>query len=246
MKARTRKTRWLLVALLFGFLAAVGLTLARHHGAPTVAMTHGAATSHAATPQPHSPLLASIGGKHTFAVPTGSPDDGLAADTDSNRHQPPLTGHSGAPANTSTTVATGWSNDAAGPAGGSGYAAHSPGHHPPASVPQDGAGGYAYDSYTPLDCELPAGCGASVVGSTLSRQPSGTSGGMPGAHNSGSPSDNTNPGNTVDSGNTGDPPGGNHPVASAPELDPATLGGAVTLLLGSLAVARSRRSRAAR
>ena len=76
MKARTRKSRWLLIALLFGFLAAVGLTLARHHGAPTVAMAHGVTTPHAVTPQPPLPLSASIGGEHTFAAPAGGrPDD---------------------------------------------------------------------------------------------------------------------------------------------------------------------------
>ena len=50
-------------------------------------------------------------------------------------------------------------------------------------------------------------------------------------------------------GQGSDPPSpGSDPatVASAPELDPATLGAAVTLLLGSLAVLRSRRARAAR
>jgi hypothetical protein len=205
-------------------------------------------------PQPHAALLASIGGKHALGAPTGAhADDGLTVETHSNSQGPRLTRHSGAPANTSTTVATGWSHDAAGPAGSSGNPMQPPSNRPAASAPnnppQDGEDGFAYDSYSPLDCELPAGCGApSGGGSTLSRQPSGTSGGMPGVHNSGSPSDNTNPqsGNTGDTGNTSDPPSPNLRVASAPELDPATLGGAVTLLFGSLAVLRSRRNRITR
>jgi len=252
MKARTRKTRWLLIALLFGLLATAGLTFTRHHGAATLAKASGATTPHAVLPQPHAAPLVSIGGKHALGAPAGARfDDGLAVDTDSNSQGRGLTGHFGAPVNTSSTVAAGWSHDAAGPAGGSSIATQPPSRRPaasgPGNPPQDGADGFAYDSYAPLDCELPAGCGV-PSGSAFSRQPSGTSGGMPGVHNSGSPSDNTNPqtGNTVDTGNTGGPPSGYLRVASAPELDPATLGGAVTLLLGSLAVLRSRRNRITR
>ncbi|HVS76538.1 MAG TPA: hypothetical protein VHE11_06355 [Steroidobacteraceae bacterium] len=123
-----------------------------------------------------------------------------------------------------------------------------------ASPPRQGAGDFAYDGYAPLDCELPAGCGASGAEVNMIRTPSGTSGETPSAHNTGSSqqtggsgtqsnpdptSDNTPPGNGSD-----DPPQhSDPPVASAPELDPATLAGAATLLLGALAIVSGRRRR---
>jgi hypothetical protein len=67
----------------------------------------------------------------------------------------------------------------------------------------------------------------------------------------GTPQGNDGTPQSNDTGQVADPPGqksdvliSKPPVASAPELDPATLAAAVTLLLGSLAVLRGRRARA--
>lgn len=249
MKAKTKKTRWLLIALLVGFLAAAGLALSGHHGAPTVAKAKGATPpTHAVLAQPHANLVAAIGAKHAFWAPAGArPGDGPTEDTYSNSQAPLLTGHSGAPTNTPTAIAGGWSHVAAGSAAASNNGTQPPSNHPSATghAPKDGAGEFAYNGYAPLDCELPAGCGGARGISTLAYQPSSTSGGMPGVHNSGTTTDNPNSGtpgqNTV-------PPSDplRSPVASAPELDSATLAGALTLLLGSLAVLLSRRVRATR
>lgn len=244
MKARTRKTRWLLIALLFGLLAAAGLTFTRHHARTFVAANVPPAPR-VVLPQPHAVLLASIGGKHTLWTPAGAlPDDGATAQAYSNNQQPPQT-HSGAPSNTSTATSAARSSAAAVSAGTSSTAAQ-PSNQPATAagnLPQPGAGEYAYNGYVPLDCELPAGCGAAQSTAIVSRQPSGTSGGTPGAHDSGSvPGDGSGNNDPPNNNQNSDPPSKTDPpVAAAPELDPATLAGAVTLLLGSLAVLRSRR-----
>ena len=188
MKAKTKKTRWLLIALLFGFLAAAGLTFEHLHGAGTIVKANGAApTTHPVSHQPHGALLASIGGKQPLWVPSGArPDDDLVVRAYSNTQGLRVTGHSGTPSNTSTAVATGWSNDSSDPAAGTQPQSNRPTTPATSHVPQSTAGDFADNSYVPLDCELPAGCGANAGGGAVSRQPSGTSGGMPGVHNSGS------------------------------------------------------------
>lgn len=272
MKAATKKTRWLLIALLFGVLAAAGFTLAHHHGSRTVAKANDAAVPrHTLRPQTHAALLAAIGGKHSFRGPAGVRPELL--DTNySNTTQPRVTGHPNAPWNTATSNGTAGSYPAAHAVG----TTPAPSNRPATSgsqLPQDLADGVAYN-YSPLDCELPAGCGAAGA-SSLTRQPSGTSGGGLFVHNStnnGSTPDTTNdtgttgitgnthntgitgsPGNTGNAGNTSktsdpaDPSNpGSNPVAAAPELDPGTLAAAVTLLFGGLAMLRSRRIRATR
>ncbi len=251
MKARNNKTRWLLIALLFGFLAAVGLTLVHHHGYRNVAEAIQAPVpAPAALQQPGAPIVAAAGEKQTLRVPAaiGAADD--SADiADSNSQQPPTGGHSAATANTSTGNAGVDSDGASGET-------PPPSNHsatPAAAQPQSLANGYAYNGAALLDCELPAGCGANGgTAVTVIRQSSGTSGGVTQVHDS-TPTDNDSNPQTNDGGNPppgnndqppGDPPG--HTVSSAPELDPATLAGAVTLLLGALAVLRSRRVRVTR
>lgn len=245
MKARTKKTRWLLIALLFGLLVAAGLTFTGRHARTFVAASVAPAPAHVVLPQPHAVLLASTSGKHTLWGPARAlSDDGATAQTYSNSQQPPQS-HSGAPSNTSTATSAGWSSTADVAAGASSNGA--PPSNRPATAstgqqPQPGAGELAYSGYVPLDCELPAGCGAQST-AIVSRQPSGTSGGMPGAHDSGSvPGDGSGNNSPPSNNQNSDPPSNTDPrVASAPELDPATLAGAVTLLLGSLMVLRSRR-----
>lgn len=260
MKARTKKTRWLLIALLFGFLATVGLIVTAHHGARTnIAAKVAPTPMHAVLPPPHVVLLGSTDGKHTLLTGVGPiPDDVKTAQTPSNTPQPHQGGQLSTPSDPSLTGGAAPGGDGAVPAG-SPNVTGAPNNSPSVATGQPlqaGAGELASNGYVPLDCELPAGCGG--VGTTASsRQPTVTAGGMPGAHDSGSvPGDGSGsqtkgsgtpgtPGQGSDPPNedsSGDPPTiRDPPVASAPELDPATLAGAVTLLLGSLAVLRSRR-----
>jgi len=253
MKAATKKNRWLLVALLFGVLTAAGFTLAHHHGSRTVAKANDAtAPKHTVRQQAHATVFAAIGGKHSFRAPAGVSPEPLDT-TYANTTQPSVAGHSGAPWNTASgaSTRTGWSIPANYAAGESGNSTPSPGNRPATSgtpLLQALANGLAYN-YSPLDCELPAGCGATSGASSLTRQPSGTSAGTPFAHDSGSTGDTggaggtggtNNTGGTGNTGNTSDPPA-NNPPAAAPELDPGTLAAALTLLFGGLAMYRSRR-----
>ena len=258
MKARTQKTRWLLLALSLGILTTAGLLLTRHHGDRIIAKASAVpAPMRTALRQAHAALLAAIGDHRPLWTPTGAYRDEAPAGEYSNNEQPVDSSRSG------PIVRTGWSNNATAPIGGaapkSGHPANSPTGQPPT-----GWGEFAYNGYVPQDCELPAGCSNSGGTELVSRQPTGTSGGVPSPHDSqgsgngsgGSQTDNgTNPPpSDTDSGQGSGPPGqsdpppsqGSQPVASAPELDPATLGAAITLLLGSLAVLRSRRVRATR
>lgn len=255
MKAHNKKTRWLLVALLLGFLAVAGLTFVRHHGAAVIAQASHTAPAAGPSQQPGNALLASSGGRQPLWVPPApGADDTPVSGAYSNIQQPPASHHSGAPANASTGTASG--NSPASPADNM-----PPQHDHPAvsnttQPPQNPANVFAYNGYAPLDCELPAGCGAVGNASYVSRQPPVTSGGGTVVHDpqDSNPSDGSSPptgddGNPTPGNNSQDPPGQSdppvtHPVASAPELDPATLAGAITLLLGSLAVLRSRRVRA--
>jgi len=316
MKARTKKARWLLIALLFGFLAVAGLTLFHHREPATIAeASKAAAPAHTNIQQPHATLPASSGGKHTLQRPVAIDltRESVAATSPSSQQPQHPTGSPGAPASASNGPV--WSNRVTAPTSGV-ISATAPQSNRPATplssrLPQELGNGLAYNGYAPLDCELPAGCGAGGAGS-VSRRPAGTSGGTPigsntqgssptsnsstqvtggdtgqqtgntgNTGNTGITGNNGNDGNTTDIGHTGN--GGNttdtshtgndgstgdtqhtgndgntgdtgtsglgsstpgqksDPVVAAPELDPATLAGAMTLLLGSLVVPRRRR-----
>lgn len=265
MKARTRKTRWLLIALLFGLLGAAGLMLTHHRRATLANANDAIAPKHAAPRQSRAALLALAGGGQTLTPPADTAPAERPGSRSSRVSPPSVTEHSNRPSNEPTARATGSDSAVVDPAGGPVGAAQPGSDHPSSSgaaSPKPGAGDLAYNSgYAPLDCELPAGCGASASAVTMIRQPSGTSGGTPSLHtsqgsgqsNGDSGTQNTNPTNDNPpvgngSGNPqqhSDPPGqgSTPPVASAPELDSATLAGAVTLLLGALAIVSGRRRR---
>lgn len=258
MKARSKRTRWLLIALLFGFLAVAGLALVHHHGSRLIAATTDAtAPAPVMLQQPHAAFRVSDGAWQPLRVPSPGDDDAPVVATHSNTQQLSATGHFDAPANTSSAAPVG--SPVASSVGASRNVTPVQGNRPATSTgsqqPQDPANGYAYDSYAPLGCELPAGCGI-PGGTNVIRQGSVTSGGIAVVHdsqdstpdNQSSPPTNDNPpGGNNDQGTPGQPdPPGTSTVASAPELDPATLAGALTLLLGSLAVLRSRRVRVTR
>lgn len=249
MKARNKKTRWLLLSLLFGLLAAAGLILTHHSGVRYgTTVSQPAPSKHAIVPQLHAALLAATGGRQTLTAPVGTlPVHELVDGAYSDGAQPQTTGHSNSSSNDATTPATG---TGAAPVGGTSAGTqqqtNSPSGAATTPAPQDGAGQVAYNGYIPLDCGLPAGCGVGGNAGYVARQPSLTAGAVPFAHNSqGSNTPNDGPN---DPGQGSDPPGpGPNPsVAAAPELDPATLAGAVTLLLGALAVLRGRRVRVSR
>jgi len=263
MKARTKTTRWLLIALLFGILAATGIALTLHHGVPRLARVHDTAAPHPALNAP-PPLPTSISaGVHTLTTPVGAaPEGGIVAYTGSNTAPADYTdGRSNPPAPPAAAPDAAGSNSSNSPSGGTTGVQQSNGPSTtstPGTPPQNGAGDYANNGYAPLDCELPAGCGAPGSTGYVSRPLSGTSGGAP-THESSSPTPDGGT-QTNNNGNSGPPSGNNDTgnsdpgapgqdagtpsVHSAPELDPATLAGALTLLLGALAVLRSRRVRA--
>jgi hypothetical protein len=264
MKARTRTTRWLTVALLFGFLAAVGLTLARHHFVRTLAAHVTAPPTHAAVQPPDVTLVPATHPGHSGAAPAGTRHYRVALDTYSNSQAPAARGHSDPQSRAGTAGGTGRSSETAGPTGDP-IGATQPRVNPlvvaeTGSPPHAAAGDFAYNGYVPLDCELPAGCGVTAGTGHVSRQPWGTSAGVPSVHYSQGPNSGeddsgsqTSDGDPLPNDNKPltDPPGqnsgpGSTPVAAAPELAPATLAGAITLLLGSLAVLRGRRARATR
>jgi hypothetical protein len=250
MKARTKSTRWLLLTLLFGLMAAAGLALTHHHAAPTVAEAHAvAAPAHAAPP------------KLALSAATAPADRvaprfyGAAASSYSGgRLADPIADRADSHADAASASGAGWGNHSAGQTD---EAVGAPPSHPAPTdthhAPAAGSGEYAYQGYAPLGCEMPAGCGA--VGSTgyVTRQTTGTSGGLglPAVHNTsgnddstpppdnGSPPSNDSGQNPPDTGTPGqksDPP-----TVSAPELDAGTLAAALTLLLGALAILRGRR-----
>ncbi|MHB8812634.1 MAG: hypothetical protein ACYDAE_05160 [Steroidobacteraceae bacterium] len=250
MKARTKQKRWLLIALLFGLLTAAGLTLTHHRRIPMITEGKYTAPTHSVLGQPPTAFVASMAGDDTTPARGGNAysNSWKAAFAD---HSSESSNETPAP-NTSHAAVYGGSNHAPGDLGGASNATQ-PRRNPPATsagdrLPQNGAGELVYNAYVPLGCELPAGCGGvSGSGGSVSRQPSGTSGGTPFLRDSGSDTpgaSNPPPGNTRNS----DPPGSGpqNPPAAAPELDPAMLAGAVTLLLGSLAVLLGRRVRATR
>lgn len=224
MKARTKSTRWLLLILLVGLMAAAGLALTHHHANPTVAKLNAVvAPAHIAPPE--TTLVASAGTPHRvtprfYGIAASSYSDGQLSD--------PITNHSDSHSDASSGSGAAWGSHAAGQTDDS-VGAPPPQNHPAPTdthqVPPAGSGEYAYQGYAPLGCEVPAGCGA--VGSTgyVTRQTTATSGGLglPAVHNT--------------SGNDDSTP----PTVSAPELDAGALAGAVTLLLGALAILRGRR-----
>jgi len=246
MKARNRKSRWLLIGLLFGILATTGLFLTHRHGVRFITIASQPVPSkHTIVQQLHAALVAATSGKQTLTPRVVAPSAHEVVDSAySNYPQNHTSDHSDSSSNAPTA------SGAVPPAVGGTNDAPQQNKHPATSTtgptaPQDGQ--YAYNGYMPLDCGLPAGCGVGV-GNTgyVTHQPSETVGTVPVAHNSqGSSPPNDGPNG---SGPGSDPPGpGPNPsVTAAPELDPATLAAAITLLLGSLAVLRGRRVRPSR
>ena len=254
MKARTNTTRWLLISFFVGLLAAAGLTFAYHHGVPTLAKANGLATPTPAVLQTrHETLIAASGGPHTLT-------DGIhwvAPSSYSDTHTPDVTdSRSDSHSNAATGSDTGSSNHA-GDQTSDTAGAPQPQTRPATTgtnhVPPAGSGDFAYQIHSPLGCEMPAGCGVVGGNGYVPPQTSGTSGGLSAvrtAQNSGNDDQNPPPNNntpvTNDSGQS--PPGSappnqtsDPPAAAAPELDAATLAGAVTLLLGALTALRGRR-----
>lgn len=252
MTARTKSTRWLLLTLLVGLLAAAGLALTYQHAKPTVAKVNAVvAPSHIAPPR--ATLVASTDkarriAPHFHGIVASSYSDGQLTD--------PITNHSDSHSDASSAGDAGWGSHSAAQTDDSSGGPPPQNHPAPTDtqhVPPAGSGEYAHQGYVPLGCEVPAGCGA--VGETgyVTRQTTGTSGvlGLPAVHNSSGnddstpPPDNGTPQN-IDSGqnppDTGTPgQQSNPPTVSAPELDAGTLAGALTLLLGALAILRGRR-----
>ncbi|HEX5462221.1 MAG TPA: hypothetical protein VFX20_19805 [Steroidobacteraceae bacterium] len=248
MKARTKKTRWLLLTLLFGLLAATGFALTRHGEVRFVTTADQAVPPKRAVMQPLHAPLASAGGKQMMTPAVGTPAGHELVDHAYSDHpQPDAAGHSDVASNADTASGVGQGTRASPP-----VLASSDGTQPgnpvatPATTsptPREGAGSFAYDGYVPLDCGLPAGCGVGSNAGYVARRPSLAGGTMPVARDSQGTSPPNDGSQTDDPGPGSDPPGpGSNPSpAAAPELDPATLAGAVTLLLGALAVLRGRR-----
>ena len=263
MKARTKTTRWLAIAFLFGLIATAGLTLA-HRGAPSLSKaTESAAPVRTVLQLPHlaPALIASTGGPDAL-TPRAHRFVGSSYTNSQAATAAALRSDSQSDAPTGNTA---WSNHATDLTGDS-NGAPQPQSHPAASgtepMPQPGAGEVASEIYAPLGCELPAGCGAVGSSGYVTRQTSGTSGGLPAVHdsqgssagngdagptpNDGSPQTNDsgqNPPYQDSRGGGSSPPGkgSDPPAVSAPELDPTTLAGPLTLLLGALAILRGRR-----
>ena len=271
MKARTRKTRWLLITLLFGFLAvAGGLTLVLHRHPGNLLVNENGTLPSIGSPDDQSQTTApiSIADPQTLQAAAGvHPDGDVADDGHSNINQSDVTGYSG-----TQSIGFGGGSGTAGanyPAGtmvGSRGGAQAPVNHPSTSNPTQpadtGGGEFANSGTLPFGCGLPAGCGGG--GAAVIRQTSGTSGGTPSLHDSPGSSQQTDgsdpqPGNSSQQTGNPDPtgsdgnqqsapssPGSGGSVAAAPELDSATLAGAITLLFGALAIVRGRRVRATR
>jgi hypothetical protein len=272
MKARTRSQsrRWLLVLLLFGILATAGLTLTSlHHRAGSSTEAHVPIASPDAGPPSRLALLSAPGDSQKLATPVGrsdqSPQDEAYSnpaqvDTSPSLHTPPTQSNVPAssnppgsgvrPAATDPTVLPG------GAAAGLTQSAP-PSHSGPGGVSGAGDGDYAYLGGVPL-----VGGSGNAVSATAGVKPSSSSPAVvppnPGSgqqRNNDSTSAQSNDTATVPppSGDTITPPAQENAssesdpnIASAPELDPATLTAALTLLLGSLAVLGSRRARAPR
>lgn len=237
MKARRRKTRWLLVAALFGFLAVAGFALTHHHRGNIEAARYPLGPPQRPTlPRAPTPLLASLAGESTERVPservleqapTVARPQSSPADEPTQDIQP----HGAEVSRPSLPVSRNFA----------------PGAAAPVPLPRHGAGGFVYESSGPLGCELAAGCGAGSANiNASSNQPNTPSnradppGGAGLSRGSGAADGSAPP------AGSGPAPGATDPFASAPELDPTTLAGALTLLLGALLIVRSRRARAPR
>lgn len=257
MKARIKSNRWLPISLFVGLMAAAGLALTYHDGTATFAKANSAPTPTRTVP-PRLTLVAATGGTHT-----GKPHFYWVAESShpNTRTAEVTTGHFDSHSNAASGGDAGWGShtytkdDSVG--------APQPQNHPATAgsnhVPQRGAGDFANQIYAPQGCGLAAGCGIAGNTGSVIRQTSGTSGGLPDVRNSQGPNagnDGSSPppnnGNqqTNDAGQNPPPPGqgttppgngSNPPTVSAPELDPGTLAGAITLLLGCLAILRGRR-----
>ena len=270
MKARTRKTPWLLITLLVGFLAAAGVALVLHHHSHRLLVSADGIVPPDDTPalQTDTTTPIAMDEEQPSENPTGAAGDHhLTAGKYSNSTQTDAANDSIAPTTAPDLATSTSTNQPTEPtvdsSGGSQPQSNRPSSGDTTSPPPaTGNGEFANAGYTPFGCGVAAGCGGG--GSEIVRS-SGSSGGTPSLHNSqgtgpqtdnsdpqtdnsGQPTDNSDP-NGPGSGNPGqksDPsnPGSSQPVAAAPELDSATLAGALTLLLGSLAIVRSRRVRA--
>jgi hypothetical protein len=236
----------LAVALLSGLIATAGLALTHRHGAANVAKANGVATQALTVLQQAHALVASLAARY---MPASSGHAHRVVYTfDSNSQASGVIDRSGSQLHDSRGSSSQVSYTADNVAGGS----QPQGNHPTTAdtnhAPPTGAGQFAYNGYAPLYCGLPAGCGGGTNVAYVTRDPSGTSGTVPSTHvwqgSSTQNDDSSSPPNTQQQS---DPPGQTPPgggsIASAPELDPATLAGAVTLLLGALAILRGRRVR---
>lgn len=273
MKARTRKTRWLLLTLLLGFLAAAGVTFALHqHPVRFVVSTGGIVPADdTSLQQTDTTAPAAIG--DDLPVQTPAPSDARgdgytvagtyssSAETDAGKDSDP--------------TPYGAAFYTVGLSAGAQQQPNDPSSSGDATSPQKAGGGYfANNGAMAFDCGGLPGCGAGgsgINGGAYWSHHSQGSGSDPQTNNSG-PTTN-NPGHTTDGSDPGDPgagdpgqksgppgqgsnppgsgtdpsdPGSGHSPAAAPELDPATLAGALTLLLGSLAIVVRRRVRATR
>ena len=272
MKPRTRKTRWLLVTLLLGFLAAAGVTFAFHqHPLRFVVSTSGIVPADDTSLQ-QTDTTAPVAIGDELPVQTPAPSDAhgdgytvagtysSSAETDAGKD--------------SDSTPYGAASYTVGPSAGTQQQPSGPSSSGDTTSPQKAGGGYfANNGAMAFDCGGLPGCGAGgsgINGGAYWAHQSQGSGSGPQTNNPGPPANN--PGQT-DGSKPGDPgagdpgqksdppgagsdppgsgpdpsgPGSGHSPAAAPELDPATLAGALTLLLGCLAIVGSRRVRATR
>src|SRR6185312_3042420 len=124
MKARTRKTRWLLITLLLGFLAAAGVTflLHQHPGSLLVSAGGIVPADDTSLQQTDATASPSIGDDESAQTPTAADPRGdyFIAGTDSNSTQTGAAGDSNSPATSAGGAAFGAANQAADTAGSSG------------------------------------------------------------------------------------------------------------------------------
>lgn len=266
MKPRTRKTRWLLMTLLLGVLAAAGVTFALHqHPVRFVVSTSGIVPGDDTSPQ-QTDTTAAVAIGDELSAQTPAPSDAHGGDYS-------VAGTYSSSAETdaakdSDSTPYGGASYTVGPGAGTQQQPSGPSSSSDTTGPQRAGGGYfANNGGMAFDCGGLPGCGAGgsgINGGPYWAHHSQGSGSDPKTNNPG-PTAN-NPGQTTDGSNPGDPgagdpgqksdppgsgpdpsgPGSGHSPAAAPELDPATLAGALTLLLGSLAIVGSRRVRATR
>ena len=271
MKARTRKTRWLLITLVLGFLAAAGATFVLHQHSGRLLVSASGIVPAGDTPLQQTDTTAPVSGGDDLPAQAPAASDArgdgyTVADTYSSTARTDA-------ANDFESTSYGEAAYTVGPRDGTQQQTDGPSSSGDTATHAQGAGGYfANNGYMAFDCGGLPGCGAGgsgINGGAYWPHHSQGSGSGPQTNNSGPPTNN--PGRTTGNSNPGDPgagdpgqksdpsgtgsdppgsgsdpsgPGSGHSAAAAPELDPATLGGALTLLLGSLAVVGGRRVRA--